>query len=400
MMPICPDLPGLVGLSAAAACCYGPVSFARVQTKRAVHPEPVPALIALARMLGRMHNRPKLTPASISAARQNVRVSRIRQVKAATVDQLSPAARCLLRSLIDYLGESEVCWPSVATLASECGLSNRHVRRILRELELTGWILSSPRRRADGGQTSSLISWRRGAPAGDGAIVPAVSPPPDTGVRPIEDSGNTHKQHAECVLHENSSEQQDGPRTAQDGPAQPRQAQTSPGRPDSLQDGPAAPAEHPDCATADGGPVPVAFGSAAAQILQRVRTMATVATVPARASDTPPVLSPQSPAAPAIPAGARGRWIVFDPARLTDPQYLLACYDQALRGGLLVASDAARLAFVASWCEVLRRYRLGKLRNPCAALRWLLQNPKVMVAFPTAASEEKARSVLRRIAPR
>ncbi|NCU72234.1 MAG: helix-turn-helix domain-containing protein, partial [Candidatus Fonsibacter lacus] len=264
-MPICPDLPGLVGLSAAAACCYGPVSFARVQTKRAVHPRPVPALIALARMLGRMHNKLKLTPASISAARQNVRVSRIRQVKAATVDQLSPAARCLLRSLIDYLGESEVCWPSVATLASECGLSNRHVRRILRELELSGWILSSPRRRPDGGQTSSLISWRRGAPAGDGATVPAVSPPPDTGVRPIEDSGNTHKQHAECVLHENSSEQQDGP-------AQTRQAQTSPGRPDSLQDGPAAPAEHPDIATADGGPVPVAFGPAAAQILQRVRT--------------------------------------------------------------------------------------------------------------------------------
>lgn len=366
-----------------------------------MHPSRCPLRFALARMLGRMHNKLKLTPASISAARQNVRVSRIRQVKAATVDQLSPAARCLLRSLIDYLGESEVCWPSVATLASECGLSNRHVRRILRELELSGWILSSPRRRADGGQTSSLISWRRGAPAGDGATV-AVSPPPDTGVRPIEDSGNTNKQHAECVLHENSSEQQDGPRTAQDGPAQTSPAQTSPGRPDSLQDGPAAPAEHPDCATADGGPVPVAFGPAAAQILQRVRTVATVATVPARASDTPPVPFSQSPAAPAIPAapaGARGRWIVFDPARLTDPQYLLACYDQALRAGLLVVSDAARLAFVASWCEVLRRYRLGKLRNPCAALRWLLQNPRVMAAFPTAASEEKARSVLRRIAP-
>ena len=398
-MPICPDLPGLVGLSAAAACCYGPVSFARSKRKERYTLNRCPLRFALARMLGRMHNKPKLPPQSISAARQNVRVSRIRQVKLATVDQLSPAARCLLRSLIDYLGESEVCWPSVTTLASECGLSNRHVRRILRELESSGWILTSPRRRADGGQTSSLISWRRGAPAGDGATVPAVSPPPDTGVRPIEDSGNTHKQHAECVLHENSSEQQDGPRTAQDGPAQPRQAQTSPGRPDSLQDGPAAPAEHPDCATADGGPVPVAFGFAAAQILQRVRT---VATVPARASDTPPVLSPQSPAAPAIPAapaGARGRWIVFDPARLTDPQYLLACYDQALRAGLLVVSDAARLAFVASWCEVLRRYRLGKLRNPCAALRWLLQNPKVMAAFPTAASEEKARSVLRRIAP-
>jgi hypothetical protein len=33
MMPICPDLPGLVGLSAAAACCYGPVSFARSKRK-------------------------------------------------------------------------------------------------------------------------------------------------------------------------------------------------------------------------------------------------------------------------------------------------------------------------------------------------------------------------------
>ena len=347
------------------------------------------------------NNKRAVPSASISPARRNVRVSRILQVKAASSCELSASARCLLRSLIDFCGESDVCWPAVSTLARECGLSVRQVRRILRELESSGWILSSPRRRPDGGQTSSLISWRRGAPAGDGATVPAVSPPPDTGVRPIEDSGNTNKQHAECVLHENSSEQQDGPRTAQDGPGQPRPAQTRTGQSDSLQDGPAAPAEHPDLVTSDGGPVPAAFGVAAARILKRCQPV--VVASADSSSSTPPAFSSQSPAAPAIPAapaGARGRWIVFDSARLTDPQYLLACYDQALRAGLLVASDAARLAFVASWCEVLRRYRLGKLRNPCAALRWLLQNPKVMAAFPTAAaSEEKARSVLRRFGP-
>ena len=343
------------------------------------------------------NNKRAVPSASISPARRNVRVSRILQVKAASSCELSASARCLLRSLIDFCGESEVCWPSVATLASECGLSNRHVRRILRELESSGWILSSPRRRPDGGQTSSLISWRRGAPAGDGATVPAVSPPPDTGVRPIEDSGNTNKQHAECVLHENSSEQQDGPRTAQDGPGQPRPAQTRTGQSDSLQDGPAAPAEHPDLVTSDGGPVPAAFGVAAARILKRCQPV--VVASADSSSSTPPAFSSQSPAAPAIPAapaGARGRWIVFDPARLADGRYLLECYSRLVSAGLLLECDAVRLQFCACWLEVLRRYRLGRLRNPCAVLRWLLENPRVMAAYPTAVSENKARSVLRR----
>ena len=342
------------------------------------------------------NNKRAVPSASISPARRNVRVSRIRQVKSASSCELSASARCLLRSLIDYLGESDVCWPAASTLARECGLSVRQVRRILRELESSGWILSSARRRADGGQTSSLLSWRRTDPADVGELVPAssgVTPPPDMGDTPIENSGNTKKQHAACGL--NSGVERKSPRTPQDAPGRPSPAQDSPAQPDSLHDVPAAPAEHPDLVKSDGGPVPAAFGVAAAQILKRCQPV--VVASADSFSSTPPAFSSQSAAAPAIPAApARGRWVVFDAARLADGRYLLECHARLVSAGLLLECDAVRLRFCACWLEVLRRYRLGRLRNPCAVLRWLLENPRVMAQYPTAASENKARSVLRR----
>ena len=81
--------------------------------------------------------------------------------------ELRPVERLVLRSLADYIGNhpEAICWPSVGTLAAECGISTRQCRRLLRAFEAAGWIECSPRERADGGQTSNTIRWIRPAPA-------------------------------------------------------------------------------------------------------------------------------------------------------------------------------------------------------------------------------------------
>ena len=97
--------------------------------------------------------------ASIRPQLRSVRVQRINQVK--TAAELPATARLLLRNIIDYLADGESCWPSMARLASECGLSVRHARRLMHQLCADGWLSLTPRRRSDGGQTSSLIGWQR-----------------------------------------------------------------------------------------------------------------------------------------------------------------------------------------------------------------------------------------------
>jgi len=79
------------------------------------------------------------------------------------------------------------------------------------------------------------------------------------------------------------------------------------------------------------------------------------------------------------------------------PGELLAVYGAAVDAGMLRDSESMRLSFAASWCEALRRWRLGKVRNPAGTVRWLLDRPELLAVYPTAASEEKARSVLRRL---
>jgi aryl-alcohol dehydrogenase-like predicted oxidoreductase len=65
---------------------------------------------------------------------------------------------------------------------------------------------------------------------------------------------------------------------------------------------------------------------------------------------------------------------------------------------MLRESESMRLAWFAAWCEVLRKQRAGKVKNPAGVLRWLLDRPSVMAVYATASSEEKARSLLRRLA--
>ena len=55
-------------------------------------------------------------------------------------------------------------------------------------------------------------------------------------------------------------------------------------------------------------------------------------------------------------------------------------------------------AWLAAWCEVLSKSRRGVVRNPAAVLRWLLDHPKALAEYPSQASEDKARSILLRMA--
>jgi hypothetical protein len=105
-------------------------------------------------------------------SRQTV-YTRIQQVKHAP--ELRPALRALLRSIVDYCGKDDECWPSVARLAAECGITPRYCRQLLRRLEQLGWIEHRPRFRPDGSQASSLLVWTHQEPvddAGPGTIVP------------------------------------------------------------------------------------------------------------------------------------------------------------------------------------------------------------------------------------
>lgn len=108
---------------------------------------------------------------SRSRSRQTV-YTRIQQVKHAA--ELRPALRALLRSIVDYCGMDDECWPSVARLAAECGITPRYCRQLLRRLEQLGWISHRPRFRADGSQASSLLVWTHQEPADEapGTIVP------------------------------------------------------------------------------------------------------------------------------------------------------------------------------------------------------------------------------------
>ncbi len=117
-------------------------------------------------------------------------LARLQAVKDATADELTPTARLVLRAVIDYCGNHDECWPAVTRLAAECGVSARHCRRILRQLESAGWITHQPRHRSNGSQTSNLIAWSKDATAPDTDVRPPRTPmsaPDHSGEYPTEE---------------------------------------------------------------------------------------------------------------------------------------------------------------------------------------------------------------------
>jgi hypothetical protein len=318
---------------------------------------------------------PTPTRTYLSTGNHSLRVQRIRRIKAASKDTLTPSARLVLRCLADHAGNSPECWPAVRTLAADCGLSDRQTRRILRELQAAGWFTTRPRYRRDGGQSSTVFVWLDPAPAAPAVAAPAAqaassaavendTPPLTPASPPYEDSReHKHKKHdVQDVVCVKSSGEQSQESQATGVAVLPLPADYDP----------------------DTTPAPAAQRLAVGAVLQ-VR--------PRPATATP---SGSARPAPAAQAARRG-WLRIDSERLTDGRYAVECHGAAVRAGLLPASEAARLCWLACWCTVLEKFRRGGVRNPAAVLRWLLANPKTLAVYPTQAGEDKARQLLRRL---
>lgn len=90
---------------------------------------------------------------------------------------LSPNLKLILMALSDAADDDGICWPSVSTIATKCNVSTRTVRRGLQSLIETGLLMSEPRYRNDGSNSSNRYRLQLGG--GD-----KLSPTPDSGVRP------------------------------------------------------------------------------------------------------------------------------------------------------------------------------------------------------------------------
>lgn len=72
----------------------------------------------------------------------------------------SSTGKVLLMCLANYADENGSCWPSQSTLAKEAELSERAIRKWLKQLEASGFIERRHRHRPDGSRTSDLIRLR------------------------------------------------------------------------------------------------------------------------------------------------------------------------------------------------------------------------------------------------
>ena len=91
--------------------------------------------------------------------------------------RLSPNLKLILMALSDAADDDGVCWPSVTTIAKKCNVSTRTVRRGLQSLVENGLLVSEPRYRNDGSNSSNRYRLQLGG--GD-----KLSPTPDSGDRP------------------------------------------------------------------------------------------------------------------------------------------------------------------------------------------------------------------------
>jgi predicted transcriptional regulator len=83
--------------------------------------------------------------------------SRIKQVRFAK--ELTPTAKLVARSLLDFIGDNPSGWPSIRRLTQETCLSPSSVKRSLKTLQDAGLIEIRPRTRRDGSNTSNAYFW-------------------------------------------------------------------------------------------------------------------------------------------------------------------------------------------------------------------------------------------------
>ena len=327
----------------------------------------------------------------------------------------------------------------MARLASECGLSVRHARRLLHSLCKDGWLSLTPRRRSDGGQTSSLIGWQR--PLDTPRTSASATPRTSASAHEKASGENPSKKHDAlgCGLKTDSV---DG------GAAAPPVATPAPAAlPERLSDSLeqssplAPPAPCPPVLTtperrqtaadtapnynrgynlpdsdSDRGPATMAellarLPRPAACVVENASIDAITPATPAQQSaaspaaagvheDAPPAIAPQrtcDSAAAATPAIRSKRWLTINPERVDDARHAVEVYRAAVAGGLLKDAELMRLSFLACWCEAVARHRAGKVRSPASVIRWLLQNPRLMAEYAGQRSEDKARRLLPRL---
>ena len=257
---------------------------------------------------------------------------------------LMPAEKLLLRILVDSMGDKNLCWPSLKTLAEEVGVTVRHLRRMLRHLETAGWIESEARFRSDRSQTSNLYRW---------------CGPQDMGVS----TPQTCTSALELYMGKIKS------KTYADTSECPLENQTA---------------------------APAALVEPVAPVALAAPTTPTAPVAPATPECRVPLgtSGPTTPTAPVAPT-----FIVIDGNKFLDIQEAARVYKLALAGKLLNSGSVDRLAFFSCWCAVVARVRDGRVQHPERMMRFLLDNRKAMGAYPSQADETKAREAVRHLFP-
>ncbi len=316
----------------------------------------------------------------VTSTRPESRSERIRLTRAAT--GLKPAEKLLLRSLVDFMGNTTECWPSLSRLADEVGVTVRHVRRMLRSLEAAGWIVTQSRFRPDRSQTSCVFQW---AKAPDLHVRP-----PRTSASALEfnigsiQESNTYAAAAECDF-----EQEDKTPVAAELSDNCREA--------PVAADPEAKGKAPD-SVRDNGPEQKGRAPVMANLPQPANAAieGTESNLPASSA----VLPSSKPAAPAIRSRKPSpKFIVIDGSKFLDINHGKDIYLAAVAGKLLNSGTVDRLAFFACWCAIAAKLRAGKVQHPERMMRFLLDNRKAMSAYPDHAAELKAREAVRFLFP-
>ena len=87
-------------------------------------------------------------------------MAKIEYMQSTFCSDLKPRARLVLQCLILHSNKEGTCFPSIKTIAAECGYGVTTVKRALDDLLEAGYIQKAPRfdERKNGGQTSNLYT--------------------------------------------------------------------------------------------------------------------------------------------------------------------------------------------------------------------------------------------------
>lgn len=122
--------------------------------------------------------------------------------------RLPPVRKLVLVAIakhVNHLKSRDHCWPNLATLADECGIERRSVRRHVAELEIAGLLRRDPRERSNRSQTSNLIVLLMDTP---GRQRPA-SGTDESPQEPEEEPETTGEKEVRTVLKDSAHQEND-----------------------------------------------------------------------------------------------------------------------------------------------------------------------------------------------